>query len=90
MSRIAKLKIKYPDNSNLISMEAKMLKLPIILGSDLSTATYNIVSVNKWLDGNEKVWEKTQKKMITCVKGKLTKKVNGINPKCPKGYKVKA
>ena len=29
----------------------------------------------------------TQKKTITCVKGKLTKKVTGINPKCPSGYK---
>ena len=29
------------------------------------------------------------KKSITCVKGKSTKKVSGTNPKCPKGYKVK-
>lgn len=26
---------------------------------------------------------------ITCVKGKLSKKVTGVNPKCPKGYKKK-
>jgi hypothetical protein len=26
---------------------------------------------------------------ITCVKGKLTKKVTAINPKCPAGYKKK-
>jgi hypothetical protein len=26
---------------------------------------------------------------ITCVKGKLTKKVSGPNAKCPKGYKKK-
>ena len=26
---------------------------------------------------------------ITCVKGKTTKKVTGINPKCPKGFKKK-
>jgi hypothetical protein len=31
----------------------------------------------------------TNKKNITCVKGKSTKKINGINPKCPKGYKLK-
>jgi hypothetical protein len=30
------------------------------------------------------------KKTIVCVKGKTTKKVSGTNPKCPKGYKVKA
>jgi hypothetical protein len=28
------------------------------------------------------------KKSITCVKGKKTKKVSGVNPKCPKGFKV--
>lgn len=30
-----------------------------------------------------------KKKTITCVKGKLTKKVTAIKPKCTKGYKVK-
>ena len=30
------------------------------------------------------------KKTISCKKGKTTKKVSGTNPKCPKGYKVKA
>ena len=29
------------------------------------------------------------KKTINCVKGKTTKKVSGLNPKCPKGFKVK-
>ena len=28
-------------------------------------------------------------KTITCVKGKLSKKVTGINPKCPAGYTLK-
>ena len=31
-----------------------------------------------------------KKSMITCVKGKLTKKVNTVSPKCPAGYKKKA
>ena len=30
-----------------------------------------------------------KKTTITCIKGKLTKKVTQINPKCPAGYKVK-
>lgn len=30
-----------------------------------------------------------KKTTITCVKGKLTKKVMGIKPKCPSGYKIK-
>lgn len=29
------------------------------------------------------------KTTITCVKGKLTKKLSAVNPKCPKGYKKK-
>ena len=29
------------------------------------------------------------KKIITCVRGNKSKKVSGINPKCPTGYKVK-
>jgi hypothetical protein len=31
----------------------------------------------------------TKKTVITCVKGKLTKKVTAVKPKCPTGYKVK-
>ena len=30
-----------------------------------------------------------KKTTIVCVKGKLTKKVTAINPKCPAGYKKK-
>jgi hypothetical protein len=29
------------------------------------------------------------KKTINCIKGKTVKKVTGINPKCPAGYKTK-
>ena len=29
------------------------------------------------------------KKTITCVKGKITKKVTALTPKCPAGYKKK-
>jgi hypothetical protein len=30
-----------------------------------------------------------KKTTITCVKGKTTKKVTAVNPKCPAGYKKK-
>jgi hypothetical protein len=30
-----------------------------------------------------------KKVTITCIKGKLTKKITGVKPKCPAGYKVK-
>jgi hypothetical protein len=29
------------------------------------------------------------KKTITCIKGKTTKKITGVNSKCPKGFKKK-
>ena len=29
------------------------------------------------------------KKTIVCTKGKTNKKVSGLNPKCPRGYKIK-
>jgi hypothetical protein len=32
---------------------------------------------------------KVTSKTITCVKGKLTKKVTALNPVCPAGYKKK-
>ena len=87
--RIYNLKIKYPRASNLVGIEEKMLRMPISLGIDLSTAKYNIQSVNASLDASEKVWEKTQKTTITCIKGKLTKKVTAVKPVCPAGYKKK-
>jgi hypothetical protein len=31
----------------------------------------------------------SNRKTITCVKGKSTKQVSGVNPKCPKGFKIK-
>lgn len=31
----------------------------------------------------------TKKTTITCIKGKLTKKVTAVKPKCPSGYKLK-
>ena len=30
-----------------------------------------------------------KKTTINCVKGKITKKVTGVKPKCPSGYKLK-
>jgi hypothetical protein len=31
----------------------------------------------------------TKKTTITCVKGKLIKKVTAVKPKCPSGYRMK-
>jgi hypothetical protein len=40
-------------------------------------------------DARAKAATATKKVSITCVKGKLTKKITGINPNCPTGYKKK-
>jgi len=51
------------------------------------TATFAPVSAtaNIVIAGSTVVARKT----ITCVKGKSTKRVSGVNPKCPKGFKIK-
>jgi hypothetical protein len=51
------------------------------------TATFAPVSTtaNIVIAGSPVVARKT----ITCVKGKSTKRVSGVNPKCPKGFKIK-
>lgn len=43
----------------------------------------NLASIKKQIEGFSRL------KMISCVKGKLSKTVSGNNPKCPAGYKVK-
>ena len=83
------MKSIFPFTSSLLGMETKMKNLPITLGEDLTSARTNISNVNTWLDTNKKIWEKTQKMSITCVKGKLIKKVTAVKPKCPSGYKLK-
>jgi hypothetical protein len=35
------------------------------------------------------LFSEVKKTTINCVKGKLTKKVTAVKPKCPSGYKVK-
>jgi hypothetical protein len=41
------------------------------------------------IDAAAKAAAAAKKTTITCVKGKLTKKVTAVKPKCPTGYKVK-
>ena len=58
-------------NSELQSKERILTSLEGSITSAIATAKINAM----------------KKKTITCVKGKLTKKVTAVNPKCPKGYK---
>jgi hypothetical protein len=85
--RLESLKRRYINNTALVAMEKKMLKLPIGSGDNLSTAIYNIESVNKKIDSSIKVWDQLYLTKIECVKGNTTKKVTAKNPKCPSGYK---
>lgn len=54
--------------------------------SDWSAGIYTPVSDFGIIDTSDAAPKKTT---ITCVKGKLTKKVTAVKPKCPSGYKVK-
>jgi hypothetical protein len=54
--------------------------------SEWSTGIYSPVSDFGIIDTSSTVIKKTT---ISCVKGKLTKKVTAVKPKCPSGYKVK-
>ena len=89
IERIKNLKSRYPNNSQLTGMEVKAKILEGVLGKNLSSTIPNIESINLWLDANEIVWQKTQKQTINCIKGKTTKKVTAVKPKCPSGYKKK-
>ena len=58
---------------------------PIITGfgdkdADVDLATFDVYAAPKPV---------VKATTITCVKGKLTKKVTAVNPKCPTGYKKK-
>lgn len=58
---------------------------PVIPGygdkdADVDLVTFDVYAAPKVI---------TKKTTITCVKGKLTKKVTAVNPKCPVGYKKK-
>jgi S1-C subfamily serine protease len=60
-------------NSELQSKERILTSLEGSITSAIATAKTNAM----------------KKTTITCVKGKVTKKVNAVSPKCPKGYKKK-
>ena len=88
-ARIAALRKEFPSDTSLDSYEAKLRTIQIVLGRELKTARNNYIGVKSKIDVIEANLRKTQKTTIRCIKGKTVKKVTGINPKCPKGFKVK-
>jgi secreted trypsin-like serine protease len=54
---------------------------------DLIAEAEKYVADNPYIEPNTQNTGFNNKITITCVKGKTTKKVSGITPKCPKGFK---
>lgn len=88
-ARIAALRKEFPSDTSLASYDAKLRTIQIVLGRELKTARNNYIGVKSKIDVIEANLRKTQKTTISCIKGKTVKKVTGINPKCPAGYKQK-
>jgi hypothetical protein len=59
-------------------------------GSSSGTSTGKVPDLPKSTSANESAKKPAAKKVtITCVKGKLVKKVTAVKPVCPSGYKKK-
>ena len=56
---------------------------------EVKAKVVNSVGESDWSDSIVVKAVLPKKSTITCIKGKLIKKVMGINPKCPSGYKKK-
>jgi len=62
---------------------------PVYLDVDMVKLAEKYVVDNPYVEPKSKTAGFNNKITITCVKGKTTKKVSGITPKCPVGYKKK-
>lgn len=89
MNRITNLQTKYPFEKTLSDTKVKLSKVTLVEGADFTFTRVYFKNLNVQLDKSEILWAKTQKTSISCVKGKLIKKVTGIKPKCPTGYTKK-
>jgi secreted trypsin-like serine protease len=56
---------------------------------DLIAEAEKFVSNNPYVETTITNSSSSKKLTITCIKGKITKKVTAVNPKCPVGYKKK-
>ena len=86
---VLKLKYSFPDSiikSDLCSSDTERI---LKLANTDSIVNQDLDRVAEEIDAKEAKVTSQKKTTITCVKGKLIKKVTGIKPKCPSGYKVK-
>ena len=63
---------------------------PVYLDVNMVKIAEKYVLENPYVESKATKSNSNKKVTISCIKGKTTKKVSGTNPKCPKGYKVKA
>jgi hypothetical protein len=72
------LKVKLTQDANAIAPAPTPTAEPSAAATPAPAASTAPVAVAK------------KKSIITCVKGKMMKKVTAVSPKCPAGYKKKA
>jgi hypothetical protein len=83
---------KFPSQTYLLDSYSKFLSEWLVTPSwyrDYVIIEREISRISTEIRLLEVDWSKSKKTTITCVKGKLTKKVTAIKPVCPKGYKKK-
>ena len=80
------------------AVQADFLDMRRIINSNLSSSTSDLDSVRSFADEELGEFESSisqlefiaaKSKTISCIKGKVVKKVSGVTPKCPTGYKKK-
>lgn len=83
------------DQHNCASWEPNLSKesingaYPVYLYKDLVAEAEKFVADNPYVEPTVSNSSTGKKSTITCAKGKTSKKVTGLNPKCPVGYKEK-
>ena len=72
--------------TTLDSCKRESLPVP---ATTLVTSVINFTDLYEQAKNRARNFQSNIPSQITCIKGKLTKKVAGVNPKCPSGYKKK-
>ena len=80
---------KYPSKKSEIELYKKKIALfERIDQANIPTVEVNLAGIESKLVAMRSVYSKIAR-TITCTKGKVTKKVTDVTPKCPAGYKKK-
>jgi hypothetical protein len=86
--RIRDLIKRYPSDKKIDALGRYLSDKGIVNEANYKTFEFEIYRISRDIDALEERWLNTRT-TITCIKGKLTKKVTAVKPKCPAGYKVK-